>query len=155
ISGNRVDGIFIQGGDESIIQGNFIGTNAAGTASVQNQWGIHLSGSNHVTIGGTTPGARNIISGNQRFGVSLEDFGVGNRIQGNFIGTDVNGTAPLGNVVSGIYVNFNQVGSPSGDTLIGGPDLGAGNTIAFNAYNGVEVRSSTVDNQADGTIEGN
>ena len=65
VSGNRVDGIFIQGGDESIVQGNLIGTNAAGTVSVQNQWGIHLSGSNHVTIGGTTASERNVISGNQ------------------------------------------------------------------------------------------
>src|SRR5207248_6169809 len=59
VSGNRVYGIFVQGGDDSIIQGNLIGTNTHGTASVQNQWGIYLSGSNHVTIGGTTPGARN------------------------------------------------------------------------------------------------
>src|SRR5262249_18052490 len=103
VSGNRDYGIFIQGGDESIIQGNLIGTNAAGTAAVQNQWGILLSGSNHVQIGGTTPGARNVISGNQRFGVSLEDFGVGNRIQGNLIGTDKSGTAPLGNGVYGIF----------------------------------------------------
>jgi uncharacterized repeat protein (TIGR01451 family) len=155
VSGNRVDGIFIQGGDESIIQGNLIGTNAAGTASVQNQWGIHLSGSNHVTIGGTTAGARNVVSGNQRFGVSLEDFGVGNRIEGNFIGTDVAGTGPLGNAVDGIFINYNFSGRPSGDTLIGGPDPGAGNIIAFNGIQGVDIRNSTMPNQADGTIEAN
>ena len=45
ISGNGVDGIFVQGGDESLIQGNLIGTNAAGTASVSNQFGVHLFGS--------------------------------------------------------------------------------------------------------------
>jgi uncharacterized repeat protein (TIGR01451 family) len=155
ISGVGVDGIFIQGGDDSIIQGNLIGTNAAGTASVSNQIGVHIYGSSHVTLGGTTPGARNIISGNQLSGVFLEGFGVGNRIQGNFIGTDINGTGALGNGVDGIVINFNAVGSPSGDTQIGGADPGAGNVIAFNAYNGVQADNSTAPAQLDGTIEKN
>ena len=155
ISGNGVDGILVQGGDESIIQGNLIGTNAAGTASVSNQIGIHLLGSNHVTVGGTTAGARNVISGNQLSGVFLDGFGVGNRIQGNFIGTDMSGTGPLRNGVDGIIVNYNQNPTPSGDTMIGGPDPGAGNIIAFNGIHGVDVRNSTRPNQMDGTIEAN
>ena len=85
----------------------------------------------------------------------LEGFGVGNRIQGNFIGTDMSGTGPLRNGVDGIIVNYNFSGRPSGDTMIGGPDPGAGNIIAFNGIHGVDVRNSTRPNQLDGTIEAN
>ena len=76
-------------------------------------------------------------------------------VQGNFIGTGINGTSPLPNGVNGIFVNLNFSGRASGDTMIGGPDPDAGNIIAFNAYNGVQVANSTVPNQLDGTIEKN
>ena len=39
--------------------------------------------------------------------------------------------------------------------MIGGPDPGAGNIIAFNGIHGVDVRNSTRPNQMDGTIEAN
>jgi uncharacterized repeat protein (TIGR01451 family) len=153
ISGN-VDGILVQGADQSVIQGNLIGTNSAGTAAVPNQYGVVLSGARNVTVGGTTAQARNVISGNQVFGVSLERFGVGNRIQGNFIGTDILGTNGLGNAVNGITINFQDAGTQS-DTTIGGPEAGAGNTIAFNANNGVFIQNPKRSNESVGSIDSN
>src|SRR3989454_5779697 len=47
----------------NIVQGNFIGTNAAGTAALGNGTGVLVTEPNN-TIGGTTPGAGNVISGN-------------------------------------------------------------------------------------------
>src|SRR5262249_25062830 len=93
------------------------------------------------TIGGTTPGAGNLISGNQDTGICLnliEIFGnsfplgtpTNNIVQGNLIGTDLTGTKPIPNGV-GMFVN-------SFNTLIGGTP-GAGNTIAFNNGQGVVV----------------
>ena len=47
------------------MQGNYIGTDAAGTQLIANAGnGVEISGSCYNTIGGTTPGARNLISGN-------------------------------------------------------------------------------------------
>lgn len=108
----------------SLIQGNFIGTNAAGTAALAGaaSTGISLLATNN-TVGGTTPGARNVISGN---GTGVKILGDFNTIQGNFIGTDLNGSSPLGNIVNGIAV----FGS---DNLVGGATPQAANTIAFNA----------------------
>jgi uncharacterized repeat protein (TIGR01451 family) len=155
ISGNGVDGILLQGGDESVILGNLIGTNATGTAALPNEYGVVLSGSRNVTLGGTTAQARNVISGNQYFGVLVEGSALGNRIQGNFIGTDILGTNGLGNAVNGITINVNQGDGQSSDTLIGGPEPGAGNTIAFNANNGVFIVNAARDSEADGSIDSN
>src|SRR5262249_28287898 len=46
---------------------------------------------------------------------------------GNFIGTDVAGTGPLGNVNQGVIVT-----AAAANNTIGGTASGAGNTIAFN-----------------------
>jgi hypothetical protein len=154
ISGSGIDGILVDGGSQTVIQGNLIGTNSTGTAAVPNQYGILLSGARNVTVGGTTAQARNVISGNQYFGVSFERFGVGNRIQGNFIGTDILGTNGLPNAVNGITINFQEAGTQS-DTLIGGPEPGAGNVIAFNGYDGVYVQNPRTDNESVGSIDSN
>ena len=70
ISGNGNGGIEI-GGNANVVQGNFIGTNAAGTAAVPNraEYRSSDSASTDNLIGGTAAGAGNLISGNQ-FGVS-------------------------------------------------------------------------------------
>ena len=69
----------------------------AGTVTLANgNNGIWQNGSDDTTIGGTTALTRNIISGNDGDGISL---GTGNNalVEGNYIGTDVTGTRPLGN----------------------------------------------------------
>src|SRR5262249_34789298 len=43
LSGNGIDGILVEGGDQSVIQGNLIGTNSTGTAAVPNEYGVVLS----------------------------------------------------------------------------------------------------------------
>src|SRR5207302_1233878 len=106
ISGNSGTGIALADSSSNLIQGNLVGTDAAGTAAVPNVAGVGISigGGSTNTIGGTTAGARNIISGN---GAGGNGHGIrfaldsttdtGNLIQGNYIGTDINGTAALGN----------------------------------------------------------
>lgn len=145
ISGNDVRGISIQGSVDTtgnLVLGNFIGTDITGTVAVGNsQEGVVLRGTPGNTIGGTLPGARNLISGN-RGGVLIKNIpslGVTgasqNLVEGNFIGTDVTGTANLGN---GIGVIIEE----ASDNTIGGTVSGAGNTIAFN-HLGVLVISGT------------
>lgn len=109
------------------MQGNLIGTNIAGTAAIPNSRGgvILITAANNNTIGGTTAGARNVISGNGSGGILLSNNSIGNVIQGNYIGVDVTGTAPLGNQVAGISLN-----EQSNNTTIGGLAPGAGNVIA-------------------------
>ena len=91
ISGNTQRGVFISGtATNNNVQGNFIGTNAAGTAAVKNSFAgvtIQAPASNNL-IGGSTAAQRNVISGNDIAGVSIESNAVvapatGNRVQGN------------------------------------------------------------------------
>jgi hypothetical protein len=128
------------------IRGNYIGTNAAGTLAIpNNNSGIHVQNTTGVVIGGTAAGQGNLISGNTYFGISLEG-GVGTLIQGNRIGTQADGTSPLGNGRRGINIMFGSIAS---DNNIIGAQAGqttGGNTIAFNGENdlfpgGIQVSS--------------
>lgn len=114
-----------------VIQGNYIGTDSAGTAAIPNGYGVHVYNSGGVTVGGTAAGTGNLISGNAYYGINLEGS-VGTVIQGNKIGTDVNGTADLGNGRDGIRLGFGAIASD--DNIIGANTSGGpgGNIIAFN-----------------------
>ncbi len=155
ISGAQIGGIGFgnddgAGGADHVVEGNFIGTNAAGTGALPNDFGISMAfGVTNSTIGGTAPAARNVISGNTGRGVlisnSLGDPGItGDVVEGNFIGTDVTGTLPLGNGLYGVEVNAH-------DNRVGGSASGAGNVIGFNAFGGINMEGG-----ADGlVIQGN
>src|SRR5262249_44642074 len=115
----------------NVIAGNFIGTNAAGTAAVANTRGIDVeAAAPGTTVGGTAPAARNLISGNLGNGIVLASDN--NVVQGNEIGTDVTGTLALGNAFSGVSVGGSH-------NTIGGTGTGAGNAIAFNCIAGVRL----------------
>jgi len=117
------------------IEGNFIGTNAAGTAAVPNHDGMRINVASQ-TIGGASPAARNVISGNTANGILL-DSGAAITVQGNYIGTNAAGTGGVPNGANGIFMNF------SNNSTIGGTAAGAGNLIAFNGGSGVFVGANS------------
>lgn len=143
VSANGLGIWIVQGTGGNRIEGNYIGTDASGTADLGNSQGIVIQASPNNVVGGTTAAARNIISGNNGAGVQIQSTGAtGNLVQGNFIGTDASGSLPLGN--SGDGVSFVDQGSPSGPPIgnaVGGTAAGAGNTIAFNGNRGVAVNA--------------
>ncbi|MBI3852427.1 MAG: hypothetical protein HY298_19395 [Verrucomicrobia bacterium] len=140
ISGNLQSGVYLNpGSTTNLIQGNFIGTDVNGTAAISNTAdGVTISGGTGNVIGGTNPTLRNVISGNGGRGVLLNTGGAtANQIQGNFIGTDVNGTNKLANAYSGVEI-FNASGN-----AVGGALTGAGNLISGNQLSGVSIDSSS------------
>jgi len=127
----------------AIIQGNLIGTDASGTSAIPNGTGIQQF-SPGLIVGGTIPGARNIISGNSGDGVAIG--GAGSRLEGNFIGTDITGTRALGNGGSGV-VGGNGV-------MIGGTTPEARNVISCNGgFGNISLGSNHSGAQA--TVQGN
>jgi len=115
----------------TLIQGNFIGTNATGTAGLGGRGISTDNGASNLTIGGAAAGAGNLISGGTT-AISLGDSSPPVTIQGNKIGTDVTGTHPIINAGDGISIAIAGTGS-----LIGGTGPGEGNTIAYNCGRGV------------------
>ena len=138
ISGSSANGY--EGGALNLaFQGNLFGTDATGTVDFGNGLnGIHIAlggneGPNYqVTIGGTTPEARNVISGNNNNGIYITGVRSGSvTVQGNYIGTQIDGTSPLPNAFNGIQARRN--------VAVGGTAAGAGNVINFNTREGVAV----------------
>ncbi|MEG3935380.1 MULTISPECIES: Calx-beta domain-containing protein [unclassified Microcoleus] len=140
ISGSQTAGIaFLQAPDSTAVPatnrvvGNYIGTNISGTAALGNLIGIYFDLAESNIIGGTTPQERNVISGNQIAVYLVSNLATGNRVIGNYIGTQADGSSPLPNTYS---VLADKTGV---NNRIGGTAAGEGNTIAFNPSNGIQV----------------
>jgi Big-like domain-containing protein len=140
------NGILITGtGGAHIVEGNFIGTNAAGTAAAGNGAdGVKIFGVPGNTIGGISPGERNVISANGQAnvfaGIEIRESGAfTNIVFGNYIGTDKSGTAALGNSKTfgfGVII-FNS----ASHNFVGGNLAGAGNVISDNG-SGVSIQAA-------------
>lgn len=74
----------------------------SGTGELGNNEGVRIDdGASSNTIGGDSPTERNIISGNKDQGVAIVGSGtVSNAVSGNYIGTDVSGTASISSTTS-------------------------------------------------------
>jgi parallel beta-helix repeat protein len=145
ISGNSQAGIhlFQNLSTRDTIEGNFIGTDPTGRAfpggsseiAPRQTVGVLVDGSSNDVVGGTTPGADNVISGNA-VGVEITGLkqnngqvsGSGNVVEGNLIGTDASGKLPVSNLDLGVFINNCQ-----------GNTIGPGNDIAANGIAGVEI----------------
>lgn len=129
ISGSIAAGVALLSGKNTVL-GNYVGTNAAGTAAVPNLVGIGPGDlADGTIIGGTVPGSGNLISGNWR-GIWVES---GTTILGNLIGTNSTGTAALGNTLNGI-----RVSPQASSTLIGGTTPAERNIISGNLGDGID-----------------
>jgi hypothetical protein len=150
ISGNTTAGIYFASSSATgvIINGNYVGTNAAGTAAIANGDGMHIeNGSPTLTIGNssaTTP--TNVFSGNTDDGLSLHQAaGSTINVYSSIVGLNAAGDAAIANGDDGIY----------GDnpfTNIGGNSLTTGfNVISGNTGCGIYL----TDAATTGTISGN
>jgi hypothetical protein len=163
-----------RGKTANTVSGDFIGTdgiNAAGGTV-----GIYIaSGASGNIVGGTTPATANLVSGSQD-GI-LIGAGRGNVVEGNYVGTDVTGTAAVHNAKTANAVRSENgslsmpvtaAGLPNGagvvvfagasSTTIGGT-TGRGNIIAYNgtgvastASSGTVITGNTLRSNHDGIV---
>lgn len=149
ISGNLSDGVLIAGAGASgnKVQANYIGTNATGSAAVPNRlYGVEISQPNNA-VGGPFARMRNVISGNVKSGVVLYlSSATGNRVMGNYIGTDALGRRDVGNGGRGVDVTNGASGN-----FVGGEAAGCRNVISGNDGGGVGIYSGSARN----TVAGN
>jgi hypothetical protein len=151
ISGNANEGVLIlaNGENGNFLFGNYIGTNANGSAAVPNGYhGVTLIGSQGTVIGGSAAAHTNVISGNASNGIALYAGSTGNLITGNLIGTNAAGTAAIPNLLDGVAF----IGSP--DNLLGGSTLASRNVISGNGRMGVGFFEGATFNLVEGNFIG-
>ncbi len=152
ISGNTFQGVAISdtNTDGNIVAGNYIGLDPTGSLAISNGYaGVDIFGGSFGNIiGGTIPGAGNVISGNTYQGVSISAVGgVANTVQGNLIGLNAAGTAAIPNGYAGVGIY-----SGAQSNLIGGVVVSARNIISGNGEQGVVVGDPGT---SENTIQGN
>jgi hypothetical protein len=143
VSGNGDAGIYIVGrtATANVIQGNKLGTDISGNFALPNVFeGIYIEAAPSNTIGGALPGAGNLISGNSTRGVYLTNASW-TIIQGNLVGTRVDGANALPNGVHNLECE-------SGSTNV----LISANVSAYapGVYAGVRIRPGALNNRITG-----
>ncbi|MFN9827790.1 MAG: hypothetical protein ACK58J_26870, partial [Planctomyces sp.] len=154
ISGNPGDGVTVTGSVLAQIRGNLIGTSASGLSAVANAgYGVLVTEDSADVEIGSPMGLvsdRNLISGNRLSGVAFINAGTGNRVQGNYIGTDISGSLALGNAAfAGAFGGGVYISDGGGSQVLVGVDQGEGrhagsaNLISGNALAGVLIRGTS------------
>lgn len=164
--GNRVRGLafykFTQairfygsGATDNAVVGCFVGTNAAttyyATATYGGSSGVHVQqGASRNYVGGTSPGDRNVLSGNAHHGFAAYDETTdANVVINNLVGLSAAGGRRVPNRNHGIDINFT-----SRFNVIGGTNSGERNVVSGNGYEGIEFSHGVSDNKAIGNFIG-
>ncbi len=142
ISGNTYCGVRLDtGAHDNVLENNYIGTNMAGTAAVPNSAaGVAVSDSSSTNnfIGTSQAGVYQIISGNTREGIYIEDAGGTFIGQATYIGVASDRLAALGNGLQGVMLN-NATDTSVFATVIA-YNGGAGVAVVGNSATGNSIR---------------
>jgi parallel beta-helix repeat protein len=151
ISGNAWNGVRITGAgtNNNVVEGNYIGLSSTGGPLGNGGYGVQIdTGASDNTIGGTTTGARNVISANTESGVIITSAGTtGNVVEGNYLGTDTTGEYADGNGYDGVDITAGATFN-----VIGGTSTLDRNVISANKYHGVYITDAGTSNNF---VEGN
>ncbi|HLO81531.1 MAG TPA: T9SS type A sorting domain-containing protein [Chitinophagaceae bacterium] len=166
ISNNTTAGVYVGNADNIVIAGNWLGTQANGSATAiwqrGNGVGVLLDGQNagngsaNNRVGSDFNGTsdnfeKNVISGNRQNGVVIQGRSSNNTVAGNNIGLNAEETNPGGNKGNSQYFEGNGVliyDAPNNNII--------GNIIASNNRNGMTIFCGNLTNPSSGNnIMGN
>ena len=138
IAGFTGDGVEIVTNQFNRVEGCLLGLDVDGQLRGNSFHGVNINQAANTYIGGATPAARNVISGNSQHGILLSGVGVSNSVvAGNLIGTGVSGTGDFGNGSDGIQINGSSLNT------IGGTSPASANTISGNNSDGIELTGAS------------
>ena len=131
--------------------GNYVGTDASGMLPMGNGHdGILMSGHSHMnTVGGTSPGERNVVCDNTGAGVAMATYAHENVVIGNYLGVDASGMNALGNHKMGAGLVHNCE-----NNTIGGSVEGSGNLCSGNDWSGIHIEDSVSNTVVLGNVTG-
>ena len=135
----------------NVIKGNRLGTNALGTYPIPLNIGVILESPNNL-VGTDGNGKsdvleRNIIASATEWGIRINKAEAsGNRVAGNYIGTDVTGTKALGNNYAGVGIFDGASSNIIGTNGDGNQDSMEGNLISGNIGHGILIGDASSNN---------
>ncbi len=133
---------------DNVVRGSHLGLESNGMTSNGNRRGVTLEyAAARNWVGGPNPEDRNLIAGNDSYGLLLTTGAFDNNVAGNYIGADSSGRSGPGNGSAGILLN-----KRAHDNFIGGDDLTQGNLISANRGDGIRLSGPDV---TENTITGN
>jgi len=141
VSGNGRQGIalFHNGTDRTVVQNNIVGLSPDGSRRLPNRkHGVDINfGASETQVGGTGPGERNVISGNDDTGIEISHTSrtANNVISGNYIGSTLWGTNASANTAN------SNLGIALEDGVTG--NIIESNVIVNNAKGGVIILSGS------------
>lgn len=156
---------------DNVIAGNFIGTDRTGTVTdpdgipfnsddMGNSHGITLIVATRTTIGGASPAARNIISGNYFNGILIN--GTGHRgatlsehnvVRGNFIGTDASGTLARGNGYIGLNVASSEFTTVAENVISGNGTIDGSAGLLLDFTYSTDVSGNFIGTDLSGSLQ--
>jgi hypothetical protein len=148
--GSTIRGLVVNGGfnygilsslsNGNTVRGCFIGVNAAGTATSPNDTGLSAQSGTGFTVGGPSPSDRNLVSGQSSNNILFFNS-ADSTIEGNLIGTDISGAAPLGPTVNALQANTN---TQIRGNVVGGASIGMYLGTIADAITGLTVQGNWV-----------
>src|ERR1043166_9423124 len=141
--------LLVEFADNTVIEGNFIGTDATGTNVLGNNAGIATYSSNGNRIGGLAPASRNIIGGNAYVGIGLAYVSSSKQVLGNYIGMGADG---LTVVTNGYGIDVTDPQNQIGGSAPGARNVISGNHIACAVGSGNAVQGNFIGTDASGTL---
>ena len=154
VSANQGSGLIASDVSHAALTGDFIGTDATGELSVdQNGNSLGNNGTGVVIVSGAayTMVTHTVVANNNGQGVELSDTHTDyNTLAGDFIGTDLLGTHALPNQQDGVLITNAAI-----DNTIGGTGSGSANVLSANTGDGVDITGSrTAGNLVEGDFIG-
>jgi|SRR5579884_1030485 len=154
--GSTVQGLVVSGfanqveiaGDGDQVDGCFLGTNATGSADGNDAHADVMVAGNGDIVGQDIPGLRNVMGGDvSQLAAGVDVTGQDATVQGNEIGVNAAGTAPL-SMDEAILVDGGS------GALIGGPATGDGNVVG-SSWNLENSGTVVLESAAGNTVQGN
>ncbi len=144
-------GLLLENGGENVVAGNYVGLDTTGSVGAGNGEGLRIENAGDNVIGGIAETERNVISGNTGHGMRITGpESTGNRVWGNFVGTDASGRQAVGNSALGANIRLDDGASRN---EVGGPGAGERNVISGNR-GGIGLSLAGTDTQAN-RVRGN
>ncbi len=121
-TGINVGKLDLPGSSFNTVQGNYVGTNAAGSQALGNcRNGIVVNDTQNIIGGSSSLGQGNLVSGNGKNGILIYgQTGTFTSVTGNLVGTDVTGTQRIPNKENGLQIGLTGGLGGGSNNAIGG-----------------------------------